>query len=138
MYRSIFFSLMICTAFGAQAFELQAGLWRFQVTQNIGGMPLGDGALRFEQCLSKNDPIPTAYLQAQRCDVLERDEKPGKLHWRISCFTDHGTVTNEGFLKLNGRRLRGRSQSDLGEVQGRHTVMRYQLSGTRIGQCQNP
>lgn len=135
MHRYALVLLLFALPLASHASALQEGLWQIQVTQNIGGMPVDKGALRFEQCLTARDPIPTAYLQPRSCRVLEREEKYRKLHWRISCFTEHGTVVNEGFVRLQGRRMRGRSQSALGEVAGRQRVLRYQLSGVRIGEC---
>jgi hypothetical protein len=130
--------LLISFTISGEALELQEGLWQLTVRQTLRGMPVGNHALHYQQCLTRDKPIPTVYLKPKSCDVIEQQERHGKLSWRISCFTEHGTVVNEGFVNYQGRRLKGRSQSDLGEVHGRSTVLGYSIDGVRVGECTTP
>lgn len=135
LHISLFaFSLCVLVQ-SAAADDIRYGEWNFTTSQSVPGLPSGSIVFRWRECLSDSHPVPTQYLQASSCDVLSQHFFYHTLRYKLSCFGQHGTFTNEGEIRFGKLRLNGRSKSDTGMVDGQHTVMRYVLQGTRAGDC---
>jgi hypothetical protein len=119
----------------AYALDFREGEWELVVSQSVKGMPTGLAKTQWRECLSKANPIPTLYLQARSCDVLEQHAVYHTLHYKMSCYTDHGTLTNEGKIHFGDFKVNGNSKSNVGEVAGENMVVRYKFAGRRIGDC---
>jgi len=115
--------------------EFQPGEWEFAVKYTISGMPANVPQQKFRQCMKDADSVPTVFLQAQSCDLLEFKQRHQTIQYKVNCFTDNGTLLNEGKLNFSADRLRGTSKSDLGDVAGRNSVIRYKFTGKYLGQC---
>ncbi len=133
--RFILFTLAMALTITAQANNIRSGEYELVVRQSVKGMPSGIGSVQWRECLSQDNPIPTQYLQARNCDVLESHLVYHTLHYKLSCYTDKGTFTNEGKLRFGNFRLDGKSKSDLGDVAGENMQVRYKFDGRRIGDC---
>ena len=132
----VFVLLMVCSASTVLAQEFKAGEWEFEVRHTISGMPSRVPAKKYRQCLTQDNPIPTVFLQARSCKVLEQQKRHYRISYRINCFTEHGTLINEGMLRFGPVKMSGTSKSDLGDAVGRNSVIRYKYRGRYIGQCQ--
>lgn len=119
----------------ASALEFKEGEWEFSVRQGIKGMPSAIGVTVWRECLSQEHPIPTLYLQAQSCDVLEQHAVYRTLRYKLSCYTEHGTITNEGKIHFGDMEVKGDSKSNFGDVAGRNMVVRYKFEAKRLGNC---
>jgi hypothetical protein len=128
--------LLLVSANSAQAeLKFKPGKWQLSLSQSISGMPGGFQNIRWEECLSQADPIPKAYLQARSCDVLEQKAVFRTLRYKMSCYTEHGTLTNQGKFHFGDFRIDGTSKSDMGVVDGRSMIVRYKIQGRRVGDC---
>ena len=138
-YRPVRHALLLVSCLSAAtpafAFEFRPGEWEFVVRQSVKGMPGGMGEFQWRECLTSTNPIPRVYLQARSCDVLESHAVYHTLHYKMSCYTDNGSLTNEGKVHFTNFRMDGKSRSDVGDVAGENMVIRYKLSGRRIGDC---
>lgn len=119
----------------ALAANLQAGEWELSVRQSVKGMPRGMGVVEWRECLTQAKPIPTRYLQVQSCDVYESHSLYHTLHYKMSCFGEHGTFVNAGKIRFNSFKLDGDSKSEIGKVEGVSMVVRYKFQGRRVGDC---
>jgi len=133
--RLILISFALLLSISAQANNVRSGEYELVVKRSIKGLPSGIGSLEWRECLTQANPIPTQYLQASNCDVLESHMVYHTLHYKLSCYTDKGTFTNEGKLRFGNFRLDGKSKSDTGDVAGQTMVVRYKFEGRRIGDC---
>ena len=119
----------------ATALEITPGEWELTVKQNVSGMPVGVPIQKHRECFSDDDPIPTSFLKARQCDVIEQRVRHRTVYFKINCFTEHGSVINQGKIRFSPLKIVGDSKTDLGEVAGRTTVLRYKFTGRRIGEC---
>jgi len=126
---------LLCSTAVHAAIDLKAGEWEFTVRYTISGMPSNTTPQKFRQCLSADDPIPTVFLQARSCSIIEQDVQYRTLRYKLNCFTQDGTLINEGKVRYNGARASGTSKSDLGSVAGRNSVLRYKFEGRFLGSC---
>lgn len=132
---SIAFTVFINLLSICQALELTNSEWELMVKQNISGTPVTVPAQIYRECFNDADPIPTSFLNARSCDVIEQHVVHRTVHYQVSCFTEHGSVINIGKISFGEARIKGSSKTDLGEVAGRPTVVRYSFTGRRIGEC---
>ncbi len=119
----------------ALALEVTAGEWELTVKQNVSGMPVGVPTQKYRECFSDDDPIPTSFLKARQCDVIEQRVRHRTVYYKINCFTEHGSVINEGKIRFSSFKISGTSKTDLGEVGGRPTILGYKFTGRRMGEC---
>ncbi len=117
------------------ALEIVEGEWELVVKQGISGMPVGIPPIHIRECFTDADPIPTSFLNARNCDVIEQHVVYRTVHFRVNCFTEHGSIINEGKIHFTSRKITGSSKTDLGDVAGRKTVLRYKFTGRRVGEC---
>lgn len=136
MSRNSFILLLLLISCPVFAADFTPGQWEFSVRYTISGMPAAVPTQKFEQCLTEANPVPTVFLQASSCDVLEQQKLHRTLHYKVNCFTRDGTLVNEGEVRFSGGKARGKSKSDLGDVAGRNSVLRYKFTGRYIGACQ--
>lgn len=141
MNRLLPFSLgtlivLLTTPMLAYAVEMVEGEWELEVKHAVSGLPIDNPPLHYRQCLTKNDPIPTAYLEANSCNILEKQERRRTVTWRINCFTKNGPIINEGKMTYRSLKISGRSKTQLGDVAGLPTTVQYRITGRRIGDCQ--
>jgi len=111
------------------------GEWELVVKQNVSGMPVGIPETHYRECFTEADPIPTSFLKARSCDILEQRVVHRTVHYKINCFTENGSIINEGKIRFGSRKITGNSKTDLGDVAGKTTVLRYKFTGRRIGEC---
>lgn len=134
--RIIILSVLLSKSFLVMAANFTDGVYEIVVTQGMKGMPGGMGSYRWRECLASDKPMPTKYLQAQSCDVLELKTLYRTVHYKLSCFNPNGSFINEGKLRFSGTQINGKSKSNMGAVDGESMVMRYKFRGRRIGNCQ--
>jgi hypothetical protein len=132
---SFLFTFLFLSATTVSAMDFRQGEWEFVVRQSVKGMPAGMGATEWRECLTQAKPMPTMYLQAHSCDVLVSHAVYHTLHYKLSCYTDHGSLMNEGQVHFGNFRMDGKAKSDVGDVAGEQMVVRYQFSGRRVGDC---
>lgn len=132
----LFFILisLVCAA-PLSALEMMAGEWELVVKQDIGGLPTGNSAVYYRECLRAESPIPKVFLAAQSCDVTYQHTRYHTVLWKMNCMTDNGTVYNEGSITYQNLKISGQSRSAAGDVLGRNTTVRYSFTGRRIGEC---
>jgi hypothetical protein len=135
MKRWSFVLFMLVWSAQASALEMVEGEWELLVKQTISGMPVGVPPTYYRECFTQADPIPTSFLKARSCDVIDQKVVHRTLHFRINCFTENGSVINEGKIRFGSRKISGSSKTDLGDVAGRNSVLRYKFTGRRIGEC---
>jgi hypothetical protein len=130
-------AILICllTSITAYAIEFKEGEWEITVKQGVKGMPTGMGVTTWRECLTQSKPIPTVYLQARNCDVLEQHAVYKTLRYKLSCFADQGSFTSDGKIHFDAVKLNGDSKSDFGEVAGKNMLVRYKFQGRWIGEC---
>ena len=128
-------SVCLLTSIPAYALDFEDGEWELVVRQGVKGMPSGMGTLQWREGLTRSNPIPTMYLKARSCSVIEQHAVYHTLHYKMSCYTEHGTITNAGKIHYSDFKLNGDSKSDLGIVAGENMVVRYKFEGRRIGEC---
>ena len=114
---------------------MMAGEWELAVKQDISGMPTGNPAVYYRECLSAESPIPKVFLSAQSCDVTYQHTRYHTVMWKMNCMTDNGTVKNEGNITFKDLKISGQSKSAAGDILGRNTTVRYSFSGRRLGEC---
>lgn len=117
------------------ALDMVEGEWELKVKQNVSGMPVGIPPTHYRECFTEADPIPTSFLKASNCEIIEQRVVYRTVHYRINCFTENGSIINEGKIRFGSRKITGSSKTDLGEVAGRNSVLRYKFTGRRIGEC---
>lgn len=135
LLRVVFISIFLAVSLIAQAMDFQDGEYEIVVRQGVKGLPGGMGKLKWRECLTKDKPIPTQYLQANSCDVLELKTVYHTLHYKMSCFNENGTIVNAGRIYLGNTQLSGKSKSEAGGVPGESIMVRYKFRGRRIGNC---
>jgi hypothetical protein len=130
----------IITAFGlfvmtssSMAYEFTPGEWEFEVRYTVSGMPSNMPKQTFRECMQQ--PVPTVFLKARSCDYVQVKQRGRTVHYKVNCFTENGTLINEGSVRYSGSNARGSSRSDLGDVAGRNSVLRYKFTGRYLGVC---
>jgi len=128
-------SCLIFSSAQLMALDMVEGEWELVVKQNVSGMPVGIPPVHVRECFTEDDPIPTSFLNARNCTVIDQRVVYRTVHYRINCFTEHGSIINEGKIRFSPRKIKGSSKSDLGDVAGKTTVLRYKFEGRRVGEC---
>ena len=126
--------LALCLG-NAHAFDMVEGEWELEVKYTVSGMPIANPAEHYRECFTREDPIPTSYLNARQCQVIEQHTRHRTVFFKLSCLTEHGSVINEGKIRFGSMKITGDSKIDLGDVAGKTTVMRYKFTGRRLGEC---
>lgn len=119
----------------SHAFEMVEGEWELTVKYTVSGMPIAIPAEHYRECFTQEDPIPTSFLNAHSCQVIEQRARHRTVFFRLSCFADNGSFINEGKIHFSSMKIRGDSKTDLGDVAGKTTTMRYKFTGRRLGDC---
>jgi hypothetical protein len=133
--RSVLLLLLIFSSGQLSALDMVEGEWELVVKQNVSGMPVGLPPVHYRECITEDDPIPTSFLKARSCDIIEQRVVHRTVHYKINCFTENGPVINIGKIHFGPRKITGSSKTDLGDVAGKTTVLRYRFTGRRIGTC---
>lgn len=136
LVRAVFSAGLLFSSALAFPIEFTAGEWELTVKQSVKGMPAGIPPVTWRECLSPANPIPIKYLQARSCDVIEQHEVYRTLHFRMNCFTENGSMINEGKIRYSDFKISGDSKSELADVAGQDIVLRYKFAGRRLGDCQ--
>jgi hypothetical protein len=111
------------------------GEWEFVVTQDISGLPVGNPAMHYQECLRDDQPIPKAFLQASSCEVASLKTLYHTVTWKMTCDTVNGRVYNEGKINFQSLKASGESRSYAGNSLGRDTTVRYHFTARRLGEC---
>ncbi len=117
------------------ALEVTAGEWEITVKQYVSGMPVGVPEQKYRECFSDDDPIPTSFLKARQCDVIKQHVRHRTVYYKVNCFTEHGSIINEGKIRFSSFKISGSSKTDLGKIAGRPNTLGYKFTGRRIGEC---
>ena len=133
--KATFCLLFILFSSQSLALDMNEGEWELVVKQNVSGMPVGTAPVHIRECFTEQDPIPTSFLNARSCSVLEQRTRHRTVYYKLSCFTEHGSVINEGKIRFSSFKISGDSKTDLGDLAGKTTVMRYKFTGRRVGEC---
>lgn len=133
MKRLLVLSLLSVVPALLSASEFTPGEWEFEVSYTVSGMPAGVSKQTYRECMQQ--PVPTVFLQARSCDYLETGQRGRTVHYKVNCFTENGTLLNEGSVRYSDGKARGSSRSDLGDVAGRNSVLRYRFTGRYLGAC---
>ena len=128
-------SLMLLTS-SVAAVDIVEGEWELTVKYTMSGMPISNPVEHYRECFSQEDPIPTSFLNARNCQIIDQHIRYRTVYYRLNCFTEHGSIINEGKIHFSAMKIYGDAKSDLGEVAGRNSVLRYKFTGRRLGDCQ--
>lgn len=128
---------LLSASLTAYAADIRQGEWELMVKQSVNGMPSGMGGFEWRECLNQAHPIPTAYIQARNCDVLESHVVYHTLHFKMSCYSENGTITSEGKVRFGDLKMDGDAKSGVGSAAGNNMVVWYKFEGRRIGDCQS-
>jgi len=131
LFVVVFFSI----SSNVLALEITAGEWEISVKQSVRGMPMKIPTQTHRECFSDSDPIPTSFLKARSCDIIEQRVRHRTVYYKINCFTENGSVINQGKIRFSSFKFSGMSTTDLGDIAGRPTILRYKFNGRRIGEC---
>lgn len=134
-YSNLFLSSLLVVSLPSQALDITEGEWQLEVRQTISGTPVGVPTMYYRECFSEADPVPTSFLNARSCTVIEERVVHRTVHYKLNCYTEHGSIINEGKIRFSAYKITGKSRTDLGDVAGRTTVLRYSFTGRRIGDC---
>jgi len=119
----------------SRAVDFKEGDWELTVKQSVKGMPAGIPRATWRECLTRAKPVPIQYLQARSCDVIETHEVYRTLYFKLNCFTENGSMINEGKIRFGQLKISGDSKSELADVAGKDIVLRYKFEGRRVGDC---
>ena len=128
-------SFMLLTS-SVDAVEIAEGEWELTVKYTMSGMPISNSEERYRECFTQEDPIPTSFLNARNCQIIDQHTRYRTVYYRLNCFTEHGSIINEGKIHFTSMKINGDAKTDLGEVAGRNSVLRYKFTGRRLGDCQ--
>ena len=118
------------------AVEIVEGEWELSVKFTMSGMPISNPAEHYRECFTQEDPIPTSFLNARNCQVIDQHSRYRTVYYRLNCFTENGSIINEGKIHFTSMKISGDAKTDLGDVAGRNSVLRYKFTGRRLGDCQ--
>jgi len=126
---------LISLSSSVSALEVAAGEWEIKVNQYVSGMPIGIPEQTHRECFSDEDPLPTSFLKARSCDVIKQKVRHRTITYKVNCFTEHGSIINEGKIRFSSFKFSGSSKTDLGKIAGRPNTLGYKFTGRRIGEC---
>ena len=127
--------LMFLLSSHVLAVDLVEGEWELTVKHTMSGIPVSNPDEHYRECFTQDDPIPTSYLNASSCQILEQRSVHRTVYFKLNCDTEHGPVINEGKIHFTSMKITGESKIDLGEVAGRNSVLLYKFTGRRLGEC---
>ena len=128
--------LLFLLASHAHAVDIVEGEWELTVKYTMSGMPISNPTEYYRECFTQEDPIPTSFLNARSCQIIDQHTRYRTVYYRLNCFTEHGSIINEGKIHFTSMKINGDAKTDLGEVAGRNSVLRYKFTGRRLGDCQ--
>ena len=133
MIRLLSAAICLFTSAMSMATSFTPGMWEFEVRYTMGGMPTNVPKQSFRQCMQT--PVPTVFLQARSCNTMSLKQRGRTVHYKLNCFTENGTLINQGSVRFAQGRARGSSRSELGDAVGRNSVMGYMFSARYLGAC---
>jgi len=129
----VLFSLSI-TGKGWTA-DFRPGLYEITSQVQMSGMPEGAiPAQTFKNCLTEQNPIPSADASSSGCTVKDFQQNRGTFKWKMECNQQGQTMTGEGSMTFSGDTFTGTSTMVMGPQAGNMQVVSL-MTGKRIGDC---
>lgn len=119
----------------AQAGAAEQGiLWETTAQAEIVGMPMKMPAYTAKSCSKETwtKPPETSGDASQNCRTTSFDQTPGKITWTMVC--DSPPMTGDGEVTFNGTD----AYSGFVNMKSEQMTMRVNMSGRKIGTCDNP
>ncbi len=124
--------VMTCLSVSAGAIDFKEGNWQIEMQTEIAGMPMQMPSMTIEQCLSKNEMVPTQQGQdGSECKITEQSIKGNTVRWRVECPDS----TGRGSITYKGKSFDGKIELEMrGQTGG--MKMTNLMKGTYKGVCQ--
>lgn len=121
------------TASPAWSFDFKPGTYKITSKTEMTGVPMQMPPVTFEQCMTKNEPIPEQ-SGSGTCRITNRKIKGNTISWSMECKQQGQTTTGTGKMIYKGNGFEGTFSMSLGAQAGNMTV-KTQTTGERIGPC---
>ncbi len=123
---------LVLTPIAAQSQE-KGELWETMSRLQMPGVPMDAQPIKGQHCAKKNwSEPPQSGDPSQQCKNTDFSRTADKATWSVVC--ENPPMTGEGEIKFNGTD----SYAGTVEFKAGGTRMRMELTGKKIGTCDNP
>ncbi|GMQ92231.1 MAG: hypothetical protein BMS9Abin11_1553 [Gammaproteobacteria bacterium] len=111
--------------------EIRHGLWRFETSIEMTGMPMKMPPQSGTFCVKKGNYMPDQKRMKKGCKY--KQEKDGNnISWHMSCANPK--MEAKGNMKYSGRRMQGSSVATVYR-RGKKVLMTTKINGQYLGSC---
>lgn len=139
MLRMKIFFVLIFLSVAAHAsadLDLQEGNWETVVTIQADGKTLPLPAIRSNKCITRQDPLPNATQDTDRCRIFEEGVRGNEVSWKVRCEDQKGVMEGRGTVNYAGRTFQGSMSVSVREAENKRSMdMTYVLNGRHTGKC---
>ncbi len=128
----VFSMLMLIST--SWALDFVPGKYEITAKVEMPGMPTAAPAQTTTQCMTEQDPVPSATAASQDCSVLKMETKKNTVSWEMECSQQGQKMKSSGQITYSGKTFEGTTQMNLGPQAGNMTITTV-ISGKRVGDC---
>ncbi len=128
----VFSMLMLVST--SWALDFVPGKYEITAKIEMPGMPTTAPAQTTTQCMTEQDPVPSATATSQDCNVSKMETKGNTVSWEMECTQQGQKIKSTGQMTYSGKAFEGTMQTNLGSQAGNMTITTV-ISGKRVGDC---
>lgn len=141
--RTLLIALTVATltpAAQAQAPELQAGMWEYQMEMKMPGMPMNIPPQVFKRCLTAQDIAQNKQFADDRsgknpCTISNMKASGGKVSYDFICKSERGTMTGSASGASTPTSLDMESKMKMNPPMEGMSEMSQRMRAKRLGGC---
>jgi hypothetical protein len=118
--------------------DVNPGMWETTVTMEMPGMPITPPPMTTRQCITPESLVPKSEQPDQDCTMSPPEEDGDIITWRVECDHSGMHTVGVGHVTYTGDSMQGTIDMEITGGPSGNMKMTQQLSGRRIGDCQEP
>lgn len=115
--------------------DMQEGNWEVTMKMEMQGMPFAMPPMKHNQCMTKQDLVPSTKEKDDSCVVKEQKVSGNTVSWRVVCKDRDGTTEGDGKITYAGKSYNGVMNAKMTDKSGEVTSVKYQIQGRHTGPC---
>lgn len=112
--------------------EIHEGEWKITVNFDMPGMPMQMPPITYNQCITKDNPIPKKDKPNQTCETKSVTVKNNTISWTTECTNRGGAMSGKGTITYKKDTMSGTMTMTM---EGQEMKIESQYTGQRLGDC---
>lgn len=135
VFRVVLISAVIMlSAAGLEAVNMQEGEWETVTEMVMEGMPFPMPPTKMNTCITKKDMIPRSEND-KNCTFKDQQISGNIVRWHVVCKDSEGTSDGRGEITYSGKSYKGTIKMTVTDKKGASSRMTMKMSGKHLGPC---